>query len=899
MASFVLAAIASSANLGVVASFGLAVVGAYLDALIVQALGGEDQEGQRTDDFRSTRSEYGIPIPLCYGGLIRVPGNIIWTSGVREIGHTKKVGGNIFGGSSRVTTFSYFSDVAVAISARRIRKIRKIWANNRIFFRSEDDNGEVPSIVLTEAFKYYAKKADQFFNIFADDAAREAFFTDLETNPPPTSIAVSGEYTEYLDSFIPNELRAGIAGISSEWSNVVDIYDSGQMPSTFIFPEELPPGTDYELSERDSRQRLTTKDINRINFLTTYPFLRISSSHVTAASNVRIYFGGTSQRPNSLMEVHEGVGNVPAYRGIAYVVMRNVNLTEGFRNSVPNFEFEIESDASLSIGGLLEDLSDRAGLGTVSTSGLTEDVDGMAVFKNQPLSSLLPTLEARYQFNSTQQSGQIRFLPKPSGMSGTLSLENMGGRVTSDEPGKNGPITYTMVPRFESPRRIMVRYLDRGREYQTSVQYAFRSTNEGDNDYQIDLAMAMDASTAREVAEKIGKDMWSRKWGVEFATSSRFIDIKAGDTIGIPFNDEVKPMLVTSAVDGRNGLIEVKGEFEDFRVGFTTVDGQSADFESVSMITDQSTVLAVLDAPLIFTEDDNKGVYWAASGTAAGWAGADILYSDGGDDFFEVGETNTDAAIGFVATALPAGPSVVWDRTNVLTVEIYSPSAPLQSETEEQVLAGKNLAWVGSIDGTRGELIQFVDATLVSGTTYQLSTLLRGRYGTEHEIGIHGDEELFVLMDTSSVASASFDGVDWDQIYLYSAVSAYAEFDLGPTVEMANTGIRSKPLSPVLVQGERDGSNNLTITWVRRLRGTVNGLGGGPEPLNEETESYEIDVTGPGGVVIRTITSSEPSATYSGTDQFNDGLTPGDPVDVSIYQISATKGRGYPARATV
>jgi hypothetical protein len=70
-------------------------------------------------------------------------------------------------------------------------------------------------------------------------------------------------------------------------------------------------------------------------------------------------------------------------------------------------------------------------------------------------------------------------------------------------------------------------------------------------------------------------------------------------------------------------------------------------------------------------------------------------------------------------------------------------------------------------------------------------------------------------------------------------------------------------------------------------------------PLNEATEAYEIDITGAGGVVIRTISATSETLTYSGADQFSDGITPGDPVDMSIYQISDTAGRGYPARATV
>lgn len=56
--------------------------------------------------------------------------------------------------------------------------------------------------------------------------------------------------------------------------------------------------------------------------------------------NMRIYKGHKDQLPDPVMEAIEGAGNVPAYRGTAYVVFENLNL-EAFGNRVPQFSFEI------------------------------------------------------------------------------------------------------------------------------------------------------------------------------------------------------------------------------------------------------------------------------------------------------------------------------------------------------------------------------------------------------------------------------------------------------------------------------------------------------------------------------------------------------------------------------
>jgi hypothetical protein len=56
--------------------------------------------------------------------------------------------------------------------------------------------------------------------------------------------------------------------------------------------------------------------------------------------NLRFYPGDDSQLPDPLIEAVEGVGHVPAYRGIAYVVIEDLELG-AFGNRVPQLSFEV------------------------------------------------------------------------------------------------------------------------------------------------------------------------------------------------------------------------------------------------------------------------------------------------------------------------------------------------------------------------------------------------------------------------------------------------------------------------------------------------------------------------------------------------------------------------------
>jgi hypothetical protein len=58
----------------------------------------------------------------------------------------------------------------------------------------------------------------------------------------------------------------------------------------------------------------------------------------------RLYKGNETQNPDSLIESIEGLGKVPAYRGIAYIVMEDIPLAD-FGNRIPNFTFEVRKSA--------------------------------------------------------------------------------------------------------------------------------------------------------------------------------------------------------------------------------------------------------------------------------------------------------------------------------------------------------------------------------------------------------------------------------------------------------------------------------------------------------------------------------------------------------------------------
>ncbi len=69
----------------------------------------------------------------------------------------------------------------------------------------------------------------------------------------------------------------------------------------------------------------------------------------------RFYDGSEHQMPDSLMEAHLGKGNVPAYRGLSYVVIENFPLAD-YGNRIPNFTFEVRRSVKERNGRSAEEL---------------------------------------------------------------------------------------------------------------------------------------------------------------------------------------------------------------------------------------------------------------------------------------------------------------------------------------------------------------------------------------------------------------------------------------------------------------------------------------------------------------------------------------------------------------
>jgi len=608
---------------------------------------------------------------------------------------------------------------------------------------------------------------------------------------------------------------------------------------------------------------------------------------------MRFYPGSTVQVPDSWIQSFNPA--TPAYRNVAYIVFKDMQLAD-FGNRLPNIEVEIQGSAVTNVAMVIHDIARRVGVDDISVVGLTDELRGLVIARSVQASGAMTPLAVAFNFDLAEQAGQVRCIKRGAGMKGVIPVGDMGAVQGADNATE--PARFKAVTALEMPKTVSLTHLDPALDYQINSQRAFKDLGNAANIISVELPLTLGVDAARRIADRTLWEAWTARRSVSFSLTDKWVRRSSGDVLGVLVDGQIIPYKVVRISRGDNGVSTYEAQRDDPEVYTSNALGTDGNLPSNVVKFPGVTRLVLMDMPIVNDGNDDTGFYWVVTGESAGWRGADVRRSiDGGSTYSSMNKVGVRSVIGDVPVALAVGPTDFWDRGNTLTVTLDYAGATLESVSEDLVIAGYNAAWLGPATGQGGEVIQFATATLVGPGQYTLSNLLRGRLGTEANT-THGANEVFVLLRTTTLGRSEFGPADWYYSRLFKPVSVLTN-EVDTTAQaFTNNGVGKMPKSPVHVAGVRDGSNNLSLSWVRRTRLQVPGLGLGPVPLGELTEAYSIDVYS-GASVVRTITATTPAASYTAAEQTADGLTPGNPVTLRIYQLSDVRGRGFPAIATV
>ena len=104
-----------------------AMAGYAIDSSLIQST--QRIEGPRLGGMRPFTAEEGAPLARLYG-TARLSGDVIWATRFEEESHSERQGGKSNRGP-KLTTYSYFANVAFALCEGEIGAVRRVWADGR------------------------------------------------------------------------------------------------------------------------------------------------------------------------------------------------------------------------------------------------------------------------------------------------------------------------------------------------------------------------------------------------------------------------------------------------------------------------------------------------------------------------------------------------------------------------------------------------------------------------------------------------------------------------------------------------------------------------------------------------------------------------------------------------
>jgi hypothetical protein len=505
----------------------------------------------------------------------------------------------------------------------------------------------------------------------------------------------------------------------------------------------------------------------------------------------------------------------------------------------------------------------------------------------------LENLQRVFPFDVRQHGYQLQCVPRGGASVATIPHTDLGATAGDS---LSDILRQSREMDSQLPASTHLKFWDADREYASGEEYADRPGTESVNRVDREIPIVLTATEAARAADVLQQLPWLERTAFELELPPTYGDLEPADVITVTTPGSTYLLRLTEINDSSDTVRKCKAKPAAATIYNSVAVGGGGNIPPQTIGLAGPSLFLPLDIPLVDeVSQTSPGFVGVMTGYNNSWPGAIAVRSaDGGQTFEDIQAFVGKATVGVAQNSLAAHAGYLISSAT-LTLSVIS--GEFESITEEQLLTGYNYAAYGA-DG-RWEIVRFRAATLNANGTYTLSGFVRGDKGTEWATGLHQVGDYFVLLDDPDNAfiGMSIQSIGLDRIY--RGVTSGASLDDADDVTFSYVGVNLEPLSAVNVTGARDGSQNFTGSFYRRSRlSSAWWTNGVQAPVGETTEAYEIDVMN-GSSVVRTISSSTTSFSYTAAQQTTDFGSAQASITFRIYQLSETVGRGYVREVTL
>jgi hypothetical protein len=553
------------------------------------------------------------------------------------------------------------------------------------------------------------------------------------------------------------------------------------------------------------------------------------------------------QRDRYLVEYVLKAGVGPDAKLVSMAMNNGFRLQWRLRNYVLTDDPNTLIQVNPYLADVVYDLGRKAGWKpeNIDVSDLYEDeVSGLRVDSDEGLAEPIEQLAKVFFFDKSEHDKKV-FFPKRG--------RDVVARIPYNDLVRGNPtaLKQQIVDENELAREVHVNHIDPDGGFAKNKQFALRRSNmvHAQEKRNVSTQVVLTVDQAATTADALLRLEWNEQLSYEFSTTIKWTELTVGDVVEV---EDKKGTWHRMRLEERNedGTIEWKGKQDAGQrtYGKTFTGNALPPPISTTPGLIGETLIEILTIPVQRDQDDELGLYIAATGTSSAWTGYQMLVStDGGTSFVEAYRAETPCTIGETVTDLLEITGYEYQGTQ--TVEVTS-NFPLASITDAQLLVNQNRIIIGD------EVLQFKTATLLGmvGTLYhyRLSGLLRGRYATATPTWPAGAR--FVLFDEAVVfaqAQRAMLGMDLE----YKPVSfGVTEDETVSTMYLFDEAASQTEWPVDAVAAARDGSDNVTVSWIGVAR-----LGLDTSPFHSKYfTGYRVKFSNG-----HTIDTTDQTATYS------------------------------------
>jgi len=881
------ALLAGAGQAGATVIFGAAqigaAIGAYIDSRWLGPMLASDPPAQSFQAQLVQGADDGQPMVRCFGQECRFAGQVIWLG---ELEHFDRDLNNTKGGTGgNAVEHVYFVTCEVGICQGPIERVLKVWADGKLIY---DVTGATVDLSSDEV----------------DLEAWTVIYSVGAITTPNRTLRHRARVTAPAGSVDLSTVVAGQSVMMSGWSS-----SKNNKSAKCISSKTNSDGSTEFVLQVDEQQQQTSPGVwpaATLDFVTEPAGATVSivqgylAYSTSVATRFTFYNGDDTQLPDPYIESIDGSAETTGYRGTARMVIEGLKLLD-FGHRQPNFNFLVKESGSRTVGEAIALILAAAGVpeSSYDVSACTDSLRGYHSSGHQTAASDIGPLLIANDIMVSERDGVQVFVPRASITPRALDADLLAAHpYGSNGDGVPQLVEVSFEPREATISDCIVRYVDPRKDHQPGTQRDVRVSMPRRVVQSIDLpTMTLSADEARTLARR---SLWmsaANARRVRFTLPpSEWPNVNEGDILTFTAQGRDWTVLVTRIDRSPSMLLEVSGFIEQRHL--STISGEGV--QALSLVSGPgsgsqfrsfappSLDYVVLDCHALSNEQVNSiGYYVAAACTdpAAEFAGAAVYESLDGVRWEQVLTLREEAMVGETLTVLaPTTDADVWDETNGVMVRMFH--GTLESVTDEDCLAGRNRMMING----GAEVIGFASAEHQGDNVYYLSRLLRGRNFTEVYATStpHARETPVVMVNGGGVAWRELNHAAIGQTRYVKVVPSGGLPDDYDSVIMAADGITARPPTVTAVEATRDGSNNLTLTWVRRTRAVSRLFSPAGAPLLEPTEAYRVEVLdiGDGETVLRTIDVTAATASYTAAQQTADGYTPGDTILVRIAQTS-------------